>query len=145
MHTCVCIYIYISSNVISYFTYLASRAPVVSIAARLHDIPLQGPAAKAVRQLRENSEAQLTEANSIQVLSTLLGNLAPQQHWCFRAQGCWGHKYAKVLDVSKIIGDIGLSCWVQDADFAASISVYTCLLRQRESVHQTGQTSVSVE
>eukprot|EP00435_Cladocopium_sp_Y103_P017077 s2879_g4.t1 len=45
-------------------------------AAMAMSMEVEGPAAKAVRQLREkNSEAQLEEANSIQVLSTLLGNL----------------------------------------------------------------------
>ncbi|CAL1134078.1 unnamed protein product [Cladocopium goreaui] len=45
-------------------------------AAMAMSMEVEGPAAKAVRQLREkNSEAQLAEASSIQVLSTLLGNL----------------------------------------------------------------------
>ena len=41
-------------------------------------LSMESPCAQAVRLLREkNSEQQLEEANSIQVLSTLLGNLAP--------------------------------------------------------------------
>ena len=54
---------YISSNIISYLPYLICRACVVD---SLHAVTVlssrlvQGPAAKAVRQLREkNSEAQL--------------------------------------------------------------------------------------
>lgn len=92
---------YISSNIISYLPYLICRACVVD---SLHAVTVlssrlvQGPAAKAVRQLREkNSEAQLAEASSIQVLSTLLGNLAPQQHSGLMAQGWW----TQVLDMSE--------------------------------------------
>ena len=117
---------YISSNIISYLQYLICRACVVD---SLHAVTVlssrlvQGPAAKAVRQLREkNSEAQLAEASSIQVLSTLLGNLAPQQHSGLMAQGWW----TQVLDMSEkmrwymIIHDIVLSCFFQDCDFTVS-------------------------